>query len=142
DGRRAVFACDKTLDASRNLGHGLLPFRSGWGESPITQKTERRDAVTTVSRSACGPVTYEASVLLTWLNVVLTLLPSAPTTETIATTIRASITAYSTAVGPSSLTRKLRTLEIRQFIACSSVKSLRNSGRAGAETFNKMSRQI
>jgi hypothetical protein len=48
----------------------------------------------------------EPRVLLTVLNVPLMLVPSAPTTETIATTIKASITAYSTAVGPSSLERK------------------------------------
>src|SRR5262249_21747116 len=46
------------------------------------------------------------SELLTELNVPLMLVPRFLTIVTQATTIRASITAYSTAVGPSSLTRK------------------------------------
>jgi len=45
-------------------------------------------------------------VLLTELNVPLMLWPSAPTIATTATMIKANITAYSTAVGPSSLVRK------------------------------------
>jgi len=63
-------------------------------------------------------------VLLTELNVPLMLLPSAPTIETQATMIKASITAYSTAVGPSSVTRKRRTLEITQLISRSFAKQL------------------
>src|SRR6185437_14960479 len=53
--------------------------------------------------------------LLTLLNVPLTLVPSEVTIVMQATRIRASITAYSTAVGPSSLTRNRRT-EFRVFI--------------------------
>jgi hypothetical protein len=43
---------------------------------------------------------------LTRLNVPLTLVPNVVTIVMHATRINASITAYSTAVGPSSLTRK------------------------------------
>jgi len=64
-------------------------------------------------------------VLLTVLNVPLMLLPSAPTIETQATMIKASITAYSTAVGPSSLTKKRRAFETKQVISCSFSKQLR-----------------
>jgi hypothetical protein len=45
---------------------------------------------------------------LTLLNVPLTLVLSELITVIHATTIKASITAYSTAVGPSSLTKKRR----------------------------------
>ena len=55
---------------------------------------------------ARGDQEPEPRVLLTELNVPLMLVPSAPTTETTATMIRANITAYSTAVGPSSLATK------------------------------------
>jgi hypothetical protein len=48
-------------------------------------------------------------VLLTELNVPLMLLESALTTETRAMQINPIKTAYSTAVGPSSLTRKRKT---------------------------------
>ena len=52
---------------------------------------------------------YDRAVL-TLLNLALALLPTAETDARHTTTIRASITAYSTAVGPSSDTTKLRTL--------------------------------
>jgi hypothetical protein len=42
------------------------------------------------------------------LNVALTLVASDETTATMATTMSPSITAYSTAVGPSSLATKFR----------------------------------
>jgi len=45
------------------------------------------------------------------LNVPLTVWPSAPTMATTGTMIKANITAYSTAVGPSSLERKRLTRE-------------------------------
>jgi hypothetical protein len=45
-------------------------------------------------------------VALTVLNVPLTLVPNVVTIVMHATRIRASITAYSTAVGPSSLSKK------------------------------------
>src|SRR5262249_44495764 len=54
-----------------------------------------------------------ASELLTLLKVELTLVPSAETMVMHATMIRASMTAYSTAVGPSSLTRNRRTREAK-----------------------------
>jgi len=54
----------------------------------------------------CARADYEPSELQTVLNVPLMLLPRLVTIVTQATTIKASITAYSTAVGPSSLTRK------------------------------------
>jgi hypothetical protein len=53
------------------------------------------------------------SVLLTVLNVPLTVPASLPTIATMATTIKPNITAYSTAVGPSSLTTNRRTVEIK-----------------------------
>jgi hypothetical protein len=63
------------------------------------------------------------SELLTELNVLLMLVPRFLTIVTQATTMRASITAYSTAVGPSSLTRKRRTLAIILFILDSFVSA-------------------
>ena len=49
-------------------------------------------------------------MLLTWLNVPLMLEASAETAATMPITIRPTSTAYSTAVGPSSLVRNRRTL--------------------------------
>jgi hypothetical protein len=54
----------------------------------------------------------EVSVLLTVLNVPLMLVARAETALMMPTTIKPTITAYSTAVGPSSLVRKLRILDI------------------------------
>src|SRR5438874_2129132 len=53
-------------------------------------------------------------VLLTWPKVALALVPSAVMAAMQTTMIRASITAYSTAVGPSSRFRKLTTDEARR----------------------------
>ena len=50
------------------------------------------------------------------LNVPLTVVPSEETTATMVTTINPIITAYSTAVGPSSLERNRRILEIKSGI--------------------------
>ncbi len=52
----------------------------------------------------------ELSVLLTELNVPLMLEASAETAATMPMTIKPMSTAYSTAVGPSSLVRNRRTL--------------------------------
>ena len=49
-------------------------------------------------------------VVPTLVKVLLALLPSVVMAAMQTTIIRASITAYSTAVGPSSFTRKLATL--------------------------------
>src|SRR4051812_26464976 len=46
------------------------------------------------------------------------LVPSVVTIEMQATRIRASMTAYSTAVGPSSLVRKRAICEVKAFIEC------------------------
>jgi hypothetical protein len=54
---------------------------------------------------------YEPRALLTELNVVLMLPDRFLMTVISATTIKPVNTAYSTAVGPSSLTRNVRTLE-------------------------------
>src|SRR5688500_8305016 len=58
-------------------------------------------------------------------------------------TIRASMTAYSTAVGPSSLTRKRCTFKARDFMGSSSgycgLRQRVMRGRAGAETRNTLS---
>jgi hypothetical protein len=67
------------------------------------------------------------SVLLTVLNVPLMLVASLPTIPTKATMIKPINTAYSTAVGPSSLVKKLRTFEIIAFIANSLSKELREA---------------
>jgi hypothetical protein len=69
-----------------SMSHNLAPRIS----RPLRQETDH----------------YDPSVLLTVLNVPLMLVASLLTIPTIATTIRPSITAYSTAVGPSSLTKK------------------------------------
>ena len=61
----------------------------------------------------------EPSVLLTELNVPLILEASAETAEMRPTVIRPSITAYSTAVGPSSLVRNRCAPEITPRIVCS-----------------------
>src|SRR5271157_1662301 len=53
------------------------------------------------------------SVLFTLLNVPLMLWPRVVTMVMQATRIRASMTAYSTAVGPSSLTRNRSTFDIK-----------------------------
>jgi len=55
-------------------------------------------------------LSYDAEVF-TVLKVLLTLVPSVVTIAMQATRIRASMTAYSTAVGPSSLVRK-REIEV------------------------------
>jgi hypothetical protein len=60
------------------------------------------------------------SVLLTELNVALMLLVSIGTEAARATAIKPTSTAYSTAVGPSSLATKCRILEITVFITHSS----------------------
>jgi hypothetical protein len=57
------------------------------------------------------------SVLLTELNVVLMLLVSIGTEAASATAIKPTSTAYSTAVGPSSLVKKRRIPAIAAFIA-------------------------
>ncbi len=57
------------------------------------------------------------SVLLTELKVALMLLVSIGTEAASATAIKPTSTAYSTAVGPSSLVKKCRILEITVLIA-------------------------
>jgi hypothetical protein len=57
--------------------------------------------------------------LLTVLNVPLTLVANWPTITTMATTIKPSMTAYSTAVGPSSLTTKRWTAFTKPLMVCS-----------------------
>src|SRR5205085_9847103 len=60
---------------------------------------------------AWATLQLEAPIVLpTLVNVVLALLPSVVIAAMQTTMIRASITAYSTAVGPSSFTRKLTAL--------------------------------
>ncbi len=59
----------------------------------------------------------EPMLLLTPLNVLLTFLPRLVMAAAATATIRASITPYSTAVGPSSLDTKLRTHRNRFFMA-------------------------
>jgi hypothetical protein len=78
----------------------------------------------------------EPSVLLTELNVPLMLLPRAPTIETQATTMSASMTAYSTAVGPSSLTTKRCTFEMTPRIVFSSSKRLKKQSSTDPELVN------
>jgi hypothetical protein len=58
-----------------------------------------------------------------WLKVLLTFWPRVVTTVMQATRISASMTAYSTAVGPSSLTRKARTFNAKLLILLLSLHS-------------------
>jgi hypothetical protein len=58
--------------------------------------------------------------LLTELNVPLTCVPSVFTPAAQTAMIKANITPYSTAVGPSSLTKKRLTFETNTFIGHSS----------------------
>jgi hypothetical protein len=67
------------------------------------------------------PTNHEPRELLTVLNVPLMRVPRLLTIVTQATMIRASITAYSSAAGPCSLTRKRRIFAIRLFIVSSLV---------------------
>jgi hypothetical protein len=69
---------------------------------------------------------YELRELLTELNVPLTLVPSDLTAAAQTAMIRANITPYSTAVGPSSLTKKRCTFETKLFIANSCSGQLMN----------------
>jgi hypothetical protein len=61
--------------------------------------------------------THHEIELLTELNVPLTLVPRVFTPAAQTAMIRANITPYSTAVGPSSLTKKRFTLDTRSFMA-------------------------
>ncbi len=75
----------------------------------------------------------QLSVLLTVLNVPLTEVASACTIVTIATTISPNITAYSTAVGPSSLLTKLRTRFTNLRILASTSELVTTRIRHGAD---------
>jgi hypothetical protein len=75
------------------------------GEAMARPMRGRAHAVRSDPATA-GPVDVDQLAdALTVLNVPLTLVPSVVTIEMHATRIRASMTAYSTAVGPSSLRR-------------------------------------
>src|SRR5262249_19789727 len=78
-----------------------------------------------------GRFDHEPSELLTELNVPLMLVPRFFTIVTQATTIRTSMTAYSTAVGPPSLTRKRRTFETKPLMG----DSFATNGRSRVEGF-------
>src|SRR5262245_575880 len=56
----------------------------------------------------------DVKALLTWLNLPLTDWPRLVRMVMLATMISASMTAYSTAVGPSSLARKWRIREVTE----------------------------
>jgi hypothetical protein len=58
-------------------------------------------------------------MLFAALNELLTVFPRLETVVTMAITIKASITAYSAAVGPSSLAKKRLIFEIAAFIVAS-----------------------
>src|SRR5204863_1577304 len=70
-------------------------------------------------------------VLLTLEKVLLALLPSAVMATMHTTMIRASMTAYSTAVGPSSRFRKFTTLRVRWENMCVGPFRSRESERRG-----------
>jgi integrase len=77
---------------------------------------------------------HEPTVLLTVLKVPLMLEPRFWMMVMQATMIRASITAYSTAVGPSSLLRNRRILEVGRNMENPFRLALREPGRSGAGT--------
>jgi hypothetical protein len=61
-----------------------------------------------------GPMAFgQLAAAPAWLNVELTFCPSVVTTVMQAIRMSASITAYSTAVGPSSLMRNRRIFAVR-----------------------------
>jgi hypothetical protein len=82
-------------------------MKSKWKRYAIDGEIKR-----SLEETAC----YDPRLLLTELKVPLMDLPRDVTTEMHATMIKANITAYSTAVGPSSLTRRCRTFLIRALI--------------------------
>ena len=69
--------------------------------------------------------------LFTLLNVLLTLVPSVVTIAMHATRIKASMTAYSTAVGPSSLARNWDTKVTKRDIVLVLRKDLRSWSPSG-----------
>ena len=78
--------------------------------------------------------------MFTLLKVELTEVPKLVTIVTQATKIKASMTAYSTAVGPSSLTRNFSTQFIRFFTVINSLGRDGLSSRAWQHTTQLSSR--
>jgi len=121
-----------SLARKRRMQEDILFIWESLSAKIVSLRSDKKKRETIRHRHSRQPVRawsehYEPRVLLTELKVPLMLLPREVTTATQATTIKANITAYSTAVGPSSLTRKRRTFEITQLIACSLFKATREA---------------
>jgi hypothetical protein len=89
----------------------MQPWAGRWDLLTASPQRRRESGLTACPSTQATvfrrhPGDQEPRVLLTELNVPLMLKPSEVTTATQATTIKANITAYSTAVGPSSLAMK------------------------------------
>jgi hypothetical protein len=65
----------------------------------------------------CSAEVYEPTIVATLSNVLLVLLPNVCTLAIITAAIKATMTAYSTAVAPSSETKNLSILLTKLFIA-------------------------
>src|SRR6516225_5043675 len=111
DGGRAVFLHEEIGHAAEELAH--VSLLQGWKDEkrPLADKTAAHE-------DACS-VPFRATLL----NVPLALLPSVVIAAMQTTMIRASITAYSTAVGPSSARKNSITLLSISFSPFSSLCS-------------------
>src|SRR5436190_984755 len=109
DGGRAVFTLEEVHQGGLELAHGrVLSFVPESLSLPVLCLLRPR-----------WRADHEAAAVLsdTLLKVLLALEPSELMAAMQTTMMRASITAYSTAVGPSSLLRKVRTLASQFFIS-------------------------
>src|SRR5262245_40360210 len=99
------------IDSRRHAGIGQQPYPTKKAAGPAW---DRR-----LARAALAATDYEPpSCVLTLLNVVEALVPTAWMAVRQTTMIRASMTAYSTAVGPSSETRKRLMLDANGIMMC------------------------
>src|SRR5689334_8175437 len=87
------------------------------GHRPATGKIPVVGRFYELPRSELDRTECYCSAVPTAVNLALALVPTAWIAVKQTTTIKASITAYSTAVGPSSETRKLRMQLVKVFIA-------------------------
>jgi hypothetical protein len=123
----------RIFEASLHIPDFLLKYFSKTADSGKCLMLATRHRV---HQRGCERVDHE-SELFTELNVLLTLLPSVVTIVAQTAMIRANMTPYSTAVGPSSLTKKRCTFKTKLFIANSSSgqsmkRNVRETRRANA----------